>query len=110
VSKWRKLAQDLGKQRRLEAASDGDLQTDVGEVCMVGWGARGGQQKILEFIHAWRITAAMPNMDNDQLITANVVVDEESITRRWNHANAGNPSPVRARNGQPAAGRSCVFD
>jgi hypothetical protein len=71
-------------------------------------GCRGRQQKILEFIHAWRITAAMPNMDNDQLITANVVVDEESITRRWNHANAGNirlpsePGMVSQQPGGPA--------
>ena len=32
----------------------------------------------------------MPDMDNDQIIAANVVVDKERIARRWNHTDAGN--------------------
>jgi hypothetical protein len=31
----------------------------------------------------------MPDMDNDQIITANMVVDKEWIARRWNHTDAG---------------------
>ena len=44
---------------------------------MVGRGARSRPLEILEFIDAWCIAATMPDMDNDQIITANVVVDKE---------------------------------
>jgi len=44
----------------------------------------------LEIVHAWHVAAAMPDVDDDQLIAANVVVDQERIADRWKHAHTGN--------------------
>ena len=40
---------------------------------------RSGQN--LEFIHAWRIAAGMTDVDDDQIVAANVMVDKERLAR-----------------------------
>ncbi len=48
------------------------------------------KEENLEITRARRIAAAMPDMGDDQIVTANVVVDKERIAGRRKYAHTGN--------------------
>ncbi|MEH2557795.1 hypothetical protein V1286_005324 [Bradyrhizobium algeriense] len=55
----------------------------------------------------------MPDMDDHQFITANVVVDKERIASRWKHTHAGNirlPSKSGMLRKQPTCGAYLIDD